>query len=124
MMKKINIPTTNETFYRQFLEILRSFPPISKLRPREIEVLTQIMLQNDKYRHLDDDTRSIVVLSTKSRIKMREAVGISEESFNNNLSILRKWKILSKENKLIKYFDEVNFEDGYKVEFNFNKKNG
>ena len=123
MMKKINLPTTKETFYRQFLEVLKTFPPISKLRPRELEVLAQIMLQNDKYRHLDDDSRQIIVLSTNVRVRIRESIGISEENMNNILSTLRKYKVLTKDNKLIKYFDQVNFEDGYKLEFNFIKKN-
>lgn len=118
-MKKISISTDNSKFYRQLLEILRSVPPINKLRPKELAVLAEIMLQNNKYRELDYETRYSILFSTKMRKKMRENIKLGEESFNNNLSLLRKYGIISKDNELNRFFDEVEFSDKYSLEFIF-----
>lgn len=124
-MKKINIPTTEKLFYRQFLEILRSVPPISKLRPKELAVLAEIMNQNNKYAHLPQNIRKTMVFSTQVRKEMRDTLNMGEDSFNNNISILRKWKILSKDNDLNKFFEAIVFQDNYSLEFIFkNKVNG
>lgn len=121
-MKIISIPTNGKRFYRQFLEVLRSVPPISKLRPKELDVLAEIMYQNDKYKDLDIDVRYTMIFSTKIRIEMRDNVKIGEDSFNNNLSILRKLKILSKGNQLNSFLDTVIFDDNYNLNFEFKNK--
>lgn len=121
-MKKINIPTDENKFYRAFLEVLRSIPPISKLRPKELDVLAEIMLQNAKYKDMDEETRGIIIFDTTTRRKMRDKIGIGEESFNNNLSILRKHKLLTKDNKITDRLRDVLFDGEYSLEFNFKKR--
>jgi len=118
-MKQIPIKTNEDKFFRQFLELIRSIPPVSKLRPKELDVLAEIMFQNDKYSDLEDNIRRKMVFDTKTRKEMMLKVGITADSFNNNLSILRKHKLLTKENTLVPFLDTVRYKDGYKLEFNF-----
>ena len=118
-MKTIPIKTTKEKFYRQFLEVLRNIPPVNKLRPKELDVLSQIMKQADKYRQYDADLRNTIIFSTNIRKEMRDNIGINEDSFNNNLSVLRRYKILSKDNVLNPFFDSIVFEDKFELSFIF-----
>ena len=118
MNKVIPIRTDSSKFYRQFLEVLRSVPPISKLRPRELEVLAELLYQNNRYGDLDENVRYTMIFSTSVRKEMRLNINIGEESFNNNLSILRKYGIV-KDNKLNSFFDTIVFDDNYSLEFKF-----
>ena len=118
-MKSIGIKTNKNKFYRQFLELLRSIPPVKFMRPKELDVLAEVMLQYNKYKHLGQDIGYELVFSTENRRRMMDSVGIKQDSFNNNLSILRKHKALTTDNKLNKFFESVSFEDGYNLEFIF-----
>ena len=118
-MKKIPIKTNKDKFFRQFLELIRSIPPVNKLRPKELDVLAEIMYQNNKYGDLESNIRNKMVFDTGTRKEMMAKVGITQDSFNNNLSILRKHKLLTKDNKLISFLDTVTYDNGYKLEFNF-----
>lgn len=121
MKKVISIPTNDRLFYRQFLELLRSIPPISKLRPKELDVLSEVMYQLNKYSNLAD-VRNTVVFSTQVRKEMRDNLSLGEDSFNNNLSILRKWKILTRDNNLNPFLENVIYSDGSSLEFIFKQK--
>ena len=99
---KLTINTDINKFYRQLLDLLDSFEPIRGLRNRELDVLAQIMKKNYIYREVPEDIRSTVIFSKKIRDEIQEELGISEDVLNNNLSVLRKHKILSKDNQLIK----------------------
>lgn len=118
-MKTIQIKTTHDKFYRQLLELLRNIPPINKLRPKELEVLAEIMRQHYKYREHDAALRNTIIFSTTCRKEMRDNVGINEDSFNNNLSTLRKYKILSKDNILNAFFDNIVFDGKFELNFIF-----
>lgn len=118
-MKKISIKTNNSKFYRQFLELIKSLPPINKLRPKEMDVLASIMHENGELKAIGEDDRSSLIFSTKKRKLMREAIGISEDSYNNNLSILRKHGLITKDNRLNKFLSTVMFEDKFSLEFIF-----
>jgi hypothetical protein len=118
-MRKIPIKTTKERFYREFLQLFRSLPPFNKLRSREVDVLSQIMYQNNKYSNIQMKTRPLVVFSTEVRKEMRESIGISEEIFNNNLSGLRKHKLITEDNKLIPFLESILFDDNFTLQFEF-----
>ena len=76
-MKKIPIKTNNIKFYRQFLELIKSLPPINKLRPKEMDVLAEIMYENGKLKNIEDDYRYTLIFSTKNRREMRK-IGASK----------------------------------------------
>jgi len=118
-MRKIPIKTNKNKFYRQFLELFRSLPPFNELRSREIDVLSEIMVQNNKYSNIQSSTRSLVIFSTEVRKEMRDNIGVSEEIFNNNLSGLRKRKLLTSGNRLIPFLESILFEKEFILQFEF-----
>lgn len=118
-MKKIPIKTNNNKFYRQFLELIKSLPPIDRLRPKELDVLAHIMYENGQMQSMDESDRYTIIFSTKKRKSIREDIGISEDSYNNNLSILRKHGLITKENQLNKFLSTVVFDGNFSLEFIF-----
>lgn len=118
-MLKIPIKTTNERFYREFLQLFRSLPPFNELRSRELDVLSQIMYQNNKYKDIQNKTRHLVIFSTEVRKEMRETLGVSEEIFNNNLSGLRKHKLINENNRLMLFLESILFDNIFTLQFEF-----
>lgn len=121
-MKSIPIPVDKDNFYRRFLEVIKSIPPINKLRPKELAVLAEIMKLNSELRYLDINNRYIIINSTENRRKIRETLVMPEASFNNNISILKGHKILTKDNRLNPFFENIAYEDGFKLGFIFKTK--
>lgn len=117
-MRRIPIKTTESKFFRQLLELFR-IPPFNKLRSRELDVLGQILYQNNKYKSISTITRPLVVFSKEVRKEMRDTLEVSEDIFNNNLSGLRKHKLITEDNKLIPFLETLYFEKDFKLEFNF-----
>ena len=118
-MKTIAIKTNKDKFYRQFLELLRSIPPINKLRPKELDVLAEIIRQENLLKDYPEEHRQSIIFSISSRKDMRELIGISADSFNNNISMLKKYKILDSENRLNKFFKNINFDSKFELNFIF-----
>lgn len=118
-MKTIPIKTNNDKFYRQFLEVLRSVPPISKLRPKELDVLSELLRQHNLLKDYPEEHRNSIVLSMESKKEIREKIGISADSFNNNMSMLRKYKILDSDNRLNKFFNGIDFNGKFELNFIF-----
>ena len=50
---------------------------------------------------------------------MRDKIGIGADSFNNNISILRKHKILIKNDELHPFFADILFDGEFKIGFLF-----
>lgn len=120
-MKRITIKVNDRSFYRSFLEVLKSRAPIDKLRPKELDVLAELMYRHAKLHEMNVDEKYDILFSTRMRKDMRESIGISEESFNNNLSILRKAGLITRDNKLNKSIESVIFKDAFILEFMFKK---
>ena len=99
----INLPirTTKNKFYRQVLEVLRSFPPINKLSPRELDLLAEFMRQNNDMADVPVNKRRILIFSTENRKEIMDNLNLSQAVFNNNLSKLRKVGVITKNNDLI-----------------------
>lgn len=112
---KIPLKVKVDSFYRILLPLMDKFPPIRGLREKEIKVLSEIMYQNYLNRNIEDfNKRQIILFSTESRRVMRERLGMQEGSFNDYLSKLRRNGIVTKDNKLKKFFDIL---PGDKYEF-------
>lgn len=118
-MKTIPIKTTKDRFFRQVLEILSSVPPIKKLRPKEMDVLAELMYQFDLYKDYPEQHKKIVIYSTENRKLMRDKIGIGPDSFNNNISILRKHKILTADDSIHPFFTDILFNGEFKIGFLF-----
>lgn len=99
----INLPikTTKSKFFRQVLEVLRSFPPINKLSPKELDLLAEFMKQNNELTDIPVNKRRILVFSTENRKEIMDTLNMSQAVFNNNLSKLRKVGVITRNNDLI-----------------------
>lgn len=118
---KIPLRTTKSKFYRQVLEVLKSFPPINKLRPKEMDLLAEFMRQNAENKDLPRNKRRIILFSTENRKEIQDKLGMSQAFFNNNLSVLRKYGLISKDNDLIPLLDIDDIE-GFSIEISFYDK--
>lgn len=115
----IPINSNTDIFFRQFIGLLSNFPPLRGLRPRELDVLAEICKQYYKHKDsVDEQFLQLVIFSTENRKVICKNVGISEDVLNNNLSILRKKKILTKDNSLLKVL-RVNPSEKYDLLFKF-----
>ena len=122
-MRKITIKTNQDKFFRQFLDLFRSIPPFNKLKSRELDILAQLLYYNNLNNDTDIKIRHIIVFSTELRKEMRENLDISVEVFNNNISGLKKHKLVTKDNRLIPFLETLYFDKNFKLEFDF-KSNG
>ena len=116
---RLVIATDEKKFFRQFLEILRSIPPLTQLRNRELDILAAMMYYNYLYKDLDDDIRGRVLNSKATKKDVREMLGMSQDVYNNNMSIIRRTGLIEKSGRLadaLQVFPGVN----YKMEFHFN----
>lgn len=115
---KLNLNTNSKLFYRQLLELLRAIPPLDKLRSRELDVVAAFMYFNNRYKNIEDSIKWRIINDTSTRKEMQEMIGMSEDIFNNNLSIVRKAGLINKEG-VLKDFLRIYPGLTYKVEFNF-----
>lgn len=118
-MKTIPIKTNNKRFFRQFLELMKFTSPFNKIRPKELDTLAEILFQLNEYKEIPLQKRYIIVFSTETRKEMMNNLGINQDLFNNTLSGLRKVNILSKDNKLIPFLQNIVFDREFKLTFSF-----
>lgn len=98
---KIPLKVNVELFYKVLLPLMDKFPPIKGLMKKEMEVLSELMYQNYLNKAMEDfDKRQMLLFSTENRKIMYNKLGMSEASFNDYLSRLRRKKVITKDNKL------------------------
>lgn len=114
MLKEIPIKCTDRNFYRYYVELLN---PIAKLRKKELDVLAQLLYYDNKYKSLEDKIRYKIIFDQDTKLEIREALNLSEASLNNNLSELRKKKVI-KDNQIAKGYRVYPGEES-KLVFNF-----
>lgn len=88
----MNIPVTinSREGYLDLLKLLSSVPPFNTLRPRETEILAELMYFGNKYGSIDKDVRDIMTFDYTTRAQIMEKYGITTAGLNNNLTSLRK----------------------------------
>jgi hypothetical protein len=91
MKKEIKIPATTENFFRMWLETFKLFKPFSSLRPKEMDVLAELLKQNHLLSNIPDEHRWKIVFDYDVKLKIKENLGnMRDESFQNILTSLRK----------------------------------
>ena len=117
---KIPLRTDITMFYRVLLTLMNKFPPIRGLRAKETDVLAEIMLQNYNNRIVEDyNKRQILVFSTDSRSLMAKNLEMKAANFNNYIKVLKKQKLITRDNKLIKFLADIMPEKEYSLDFKF-----
>jgi len=115
---KLDIRTTQKKVFRQIVEVMRSIPPLNTLRNRELDVLAILMYYNFKYKDVEENIRWRIINDLNTRKEMQEDIEMTEDGFNNNMSLIRKAGLLDKDNK-IPYFLQLIIGDTFEVKFNF-----
>tara|TARA_R110001606_G_C15370351_1_gene649464 strand:- start:1724 stop:2113 length:390 start_codon:yes stop_codon:yes gene_type:complete len=105
MEKIYNLKATERAFFNMYVELMTVQSPINRLRKQERQVLSEIMYQNsilaNDYKDPEDAKKWRELLSYDRKQEMAEAVGkMSEASFANCLSSLRKHGLLNIDNYL------------------------
>jgi hypothetical protein len=115
---KLPIVTNERKFFRQVLELLRGIPPLDKLRNKELDLLAGIMFYNYLYRNLGEDIRWRVINNKTTKKELREYLGMGEDVYNNNISIIRKTGLVDSAGRLSKALQIIP-ESTFKIEFEF-----
>ena len=115
---RLDINTTYSKVFRQVVEVIRSIPPLNKLRNRELDVLAVLMYYNFKYKDVNEDIRWRIINDSYTKEEMRKEIDMSVGVFNNNISVLRKFSIVNKEGK-IPSFLMIDMDNKFEVKFNF-----
>lgn len=118
-MKEIAIKSDSERFFKQLMKILHGMPPINKLNGKQIEVLSEIMYQYNKYVGYPEDDKLSIIFSKAGRDNMCERLNMDRNIFNNNLSFLRKHGMLDKDGRLKKFFSDIVFDGKFSLTFTF-----
>jgi len=118
MEKKVTIATSENKFYRQYLEILN---PIIKLRGKELDVLAELLYHNNRLKEIPYKHRWKLIFDYDTKSDIRTKLKLSEASLNNNLSALRKKRIIV-ENEVLKNF-LVSPQESFSLKFNFKMNN-
>jgi len=80
------------------------------------------MKQNAELSFLSKNKRRAILFSTENRRQIQENLNMTQATFNNNLSGLRRYKLVTKENDLIPLLDikDINeLEDDFSIEIKF-----
>ena len=121
----MNIPikTNISNFFKALLLLMNKFPPIRGLRPKEMDVLAEIMLQNYENRNIEDFVkRQRFIFSTANRVEMRERLGISEGSLNDYLAKLKKKGVVTRDNQLLRFLDIIPYGSyDFNIKFTINE---
>jgi hypothetical protein len=93
MSKKV-IPVKVKDRRNIFETYLRLLNPVLKLREREIQVLGYLLFYNDYYSKYDENVKWKMVFDYETRVTIKTDLGLSDFSFNNILTALRKKNLL------------------------------
>tara|TARA_R100000951_G_scaffold66458_2_gene56197 strand:+ start:297 stop:644 length:348 start_codon:yes stop_codon:yes gene_type:complete len=100
---------------KAYLQILN---PVLKLKDKEIEVLSSFLSIWYKNKNKQDIDK--LLLSTPVRKMVRKSIGMSEASFNNHITMLRKKKMIVDRkinSSILENIKDQNIEITYKIEW-------
>tara|TARA_R100001463_G_scaffold108548_2_gene163086 strand:+ start:1940 stop:2287 length:348 start_codon:yes stop_codon:yes gene_type:complete len=100
---------------KAYLQILN---PVLKLKDKEIEVLSSFL--SIWYKNKDRQDIDKLLLSTPVRKMVRKSIGMSEASFNNHITMLRKKKMIVDRkinSSILENIKDQNIEVTYKIEW-------
>jgi DNA-binding MarR family transcriptional regulator len=114
MEKILPLHTNKKVFFRQYVELLN---PVVKLRPKELDVLAELLYHNAERENINEKDRWKLVFDYDNKKEMADALNISVASLGNNLSYLRKRGIIV-DNKVVDNL-LVYPKKGFKLTFKF-----
>lgn len=116
--KVVNLETSRSRFFRQYLELVKSFHPYRSLRPKELDVLAFLYYYNDKYKELEPEIRWKVIMEYGTKEEIKEKCGdMTTANFNNILTSFRKKGIMVNNRVPDKFLLEVDEEFSFSINF-------
>lgn len=118
--KIVSINTSLKDFFKYFLIFTKA---LNKLRPKEIELLTEILYKNHKeYPNFKyDSDRWDKVFNTDSKNEYKKNMKIEDYTLQNLLSSLRKKKVI-KDNQIVDYYVPKVSNNMFQLIYHFNIK--
>tara|TARA_R100000734_G_C3263548_1_gene61507 strand:- start:39 stop:386 length:348 start_codon:yes stop_codon:yes gene_type:complete len=109
------IPITSDInkSLRAYLQVLN---PVLKLKDKEIEVLSNFL--SIWYKNKNNKDLNRLLFSTPVRKMVRKSIGMSEASFNNHITMLRKKKMIVDKkinSSILEAIKEEGIEVTYKI---------
>lgn len=109
---KLDIETTKEKIFKQYLVIVNPILGKAKLSNTEIEILSRLLLIDYLYRHLNENERNLLIFHTKTRNQIlldisKTNPNFSKAVFNNTIATLKKKEIILSNKRELK----LNFEN-------------
>jgi hypothetical protein len=97
MEKTVPLRTNKKVFFRQYVEIL---DPLVKLRPKELDVLSELLYYNNEFKSIESKNRWRLIFDYDTKKEIAQNLKMSVASLGNNLSYLRKRGIIV-DNKVV-----------------------
>jgi DNA-binding MarR family transcriptional regulator len=97
MEKIVPLKTEKKVFFRQYVEIL---DPLVKLRPKEMDVLAELLYYNNELKDIKSANRWKLIFDYDNKKEIASSLKISVASLGNNLTYLRKRGIIV-DNKVV-----------------------
>jgi len=101
--------------FKAYLQILN---PVLKLKDKEIEVLSNFL--SIWYKNKNNPHLNKLLFSTPVRKLVRKSIGMSEASFNNHITMLRKKKMIvdkTLNSQILHGIKETGIEVTYKIKW-------
>jgi predicted transcriptional regulator len=99
----LELKTTPEIYFKQILEILSIMPPFKSLRPRQREVLAEILYYTHKFNKENPVTAGRLLSDYKTKEEISEKLNISKANLYNIYKELRQTGLLIKDEINPKY---------------------
>lgn len=96
---RLNLDTTKEKIFKQYLTIINPLLGKSKLSNTEVEVLSRLLLVDYMYRHLPEEERNLLIFHTRTRSNIlldiaKENPNFSKAVLHNTITTLKKKGII------------------------------
>ena len=101
--------------FKAYIQVLN---PVLKLKDKEIEVLSNFL--SIWYKNKTNPNIDKLLFSTKVRKMVRKAIGMSEASFNNHITMLRKKEMIVDKkinSSILQSIKETGIEVTYKIKW-------
>ena len=128
----IEIKTTNERFFLEYLTIKKPFLEniLSRINnkqvvihPKPLNVFALLLYYNYVYSNLAEDVKWKMVFDYKTKVAIMDSLGIKEGHLNTYLSTLRNMKLLNGKqiSKPFIFYPDSGYELTFKFAFDENK---
>jgi len=100
---KINIKVNDNDYFFKLLLILNNIPPFDKLRPKELELYSNLLAINYKYRNIPFKERNTLIFNYETKQEIARRMKIKPTGVYNIMSSLRALKIINDDSLIPKY---------------------